>query len=118
MSESKIKEAHEVLKRHLVDDATRLTFYGTVLACGMNLVDFIIASLPSIEHAKGLPRHTQYMIALLLQNYRLALRPDLIDKGSAFSVDFQKYFESGNLDERFVMVVKQLYEYCKDEHLL
>ena len=43
---------------------------------------------------------------------------EALEKLSKFMGDAQDYFESKSLDERFVCVVKQLYELCEKAKLL
>lgn len=107
-----LKEAHAKIMRALTDENIRISFYGTGLACAKLLGDYLLTT----RDLKEIPRDIQYILAQTWNQYALVFTPsELLEIPS---LDFQNYFESGSLDDRFATVVKQLYDICKRERLL
>ena len=106
-----LAEIHKLMMEKMPDEKTRLTFYGTILGAAMNLGEFILKN----NDATCLPRYIQYMLMLTYANYKFIFSPETYNMHSA---DFQHYFDTCSVDQRFAIVVKQLYQICKEEKLL
>ncbi len=89
------------------------SMFATMMVTGKSLGEFILKK----HNMYQLPREIQYFIAMAWNQYAMIFCADkLID--TKMNIDHQDYFESGCIDDRFAMIVKQLYEICKDEKLL
>ena len=107
-----IKEAHQKMMDAIKSMDDQTPFYATILACAKTLGDYIL-----LHHdIKTLPREIHYMLVLTWNNYALVYSKNEVL--NLPDVDFQDYFESGSLDDRFATVVKSLYDICKKENLL
>lgn len=89
------------------------SFQATIIVSAKQLAGFILDKFKLHQ----IPRKIQYYLVLIWNSYAQVYKPDRIINGR-LDQDFQDYFESGGLDERFAMIVKQLYELCKEEKLL
>jgi len=87
--------------------------YGTNLACSKGLGDFILNNF----EVKDLPRNITYFLSLTWNLYAQVFCPEK-KRGILFDMDKQNQFENKTLDERFAIVVKQMYDLCKELKLL
>ncbi len=102
------------LKDHFKDNPDMIySFIGTSIACSKGLGDYILQN----AEINTIPIDTKYLLALAWNSYAAVCCaerkiPNIYDD------QFQNYFESGDIDERFAMIVKQLYQICKEKNLL
>lgn len=109
-----IREAIDKIKEFFREDPDMIYAYiATVLASAKIIGEFVLLN----NDLEKIPRETQYYLALTWNAYASIYLPEKIIPGS-YDTDFQDYFESGGIDERFALVVKQLHQICKEEKLL
>jgi hypothetical protein len=107
-------ESHKALMEFLDNDPDHIAVYhGTLLVCAKELGEFIMDHTALVT----LPTRVLHLLALTWNAYAMIFDKDRLIKNK-MDVDFQNYFESGGIDDRFAMVVKQLYEICKEKKLL
>lgn len=114
MQDPLIENLLEQMKKHFDGNENMIASYlATNMITAKELGEFIL------EHHElnEIPRQIQYMLAHAWNGYASVYLQDKIIKG-LIDLPHQDYFESGNLDDRFAMMVKQLYQICKDEKLL
>ena len=112
--DSVIAKAFEKLSKFMGDDRELLlTTYASNLVCSKELGNFILENFK----VDDLPLEIKHYLALTWNLFAQVYMPDKLLEGQ-FDVDVQDYFESKSLDERFVCVVKQLYELCEKAKLL
>lgn len=108
-----IAAAHKTMMDYLETKDNQASMYATLLVIAKTFGEFILKHNNLID----LPREIQYFLAMTWNNYAAIYLPQqMLD--IQLDADFQDYFESGHLDDRFAMVVKQLHEICKKEKLL
>ncbi len=112
--DSEIAKAHEKLLKFMNNDIDlMISIYGTSLACAKTLGEFILENF----EIKNLSPEIKYFLAVIWNLYAQIYCPEEMIKRQ-FDMDFQNYFESGGIDDKFAMIVKQLYDICKELKLL
>lgn len=108
------QKAHKAMMDFLHNDPDNMaTYHGTILICAKELGEFIMDH----HDKRKLPIDILHMLALTWNSFAMIYDKDRVIK-NVLDIDFQNYFESGGIDDRFAMVVKQLYEICKERKLL
>ena len=113
-SHPKVKQFLDELKTYLNNnDDLMASSIGTSVACCKKLADYILET----QDVKSLPKEIRYLIVTAWNQYAAIHEPKKL-LVIPLDMNHQNYFESGGVDERFAMIVKQLYEICKEEYLL
>ncbi len=98
---------------HLGTKENQASMYATLIVCSHELSKFVMKS----HHVNSMPLEILYYMSLSFNYYACIFKPEAV-LGTIQDPDFQDYFESGDLDDKFAMVVKQLYQICKKKKLL
>lgn len=114
MNHPKIIELCEMFAKSLPTDMDRARYTGTVAGICKELGEFILKN----HRMNELPRDIQYLLAQTWNSYATILCPDKMIEGVRYDADMDKYFNSSDIDEKFAIIVKQLYQICKDNKLL
>lgn len=108
-----IQRIHNVIKEKLSSLDNLASWVGTLLACSKCVAE----KLMEVTGVKDLDRETQYALSQIYNStcfiaFSESRQIHLANPG------MQKYFETGHVEDKMVMVIKQLYEICKEEKLL
>ena len=109
-----VKKAHEAMRKAYPKEEDRLTLYGTLLGCAMEVGEYLLQH----HNPNELPREVAYAMSVLYNNYLMTFKPEKQIVGNIADRKFQDNFEQKTLDEKFAISVQQLYDSCVEFGLI
>jgi hypothetical protein len=113
-NDPKIIKLCKSFSEKLPSDIEKVMYVGSVTGIAKELGDFILKNYS----LNDLPREIQYLLAQIWNSYVIILCHDKVIDKISYDANMIEYFNNSHLDEKFAIIVKQLYNICKDNKLL